>query len=100
MTIYNEQINNFVRDCRDFLEHLQKFKKQVKIIVPIKEQEVQYYKDFIDFLLKYEDNALKKAQPGDPFVGVLSGDGKVDLKGQLTQTVIHYHIYVFIVKEH
>ena len=47
---YNAQINDFIRDCRDFMENLKKFKKSIKTIDPIKELEVQYYKDFIDFL--------------------------------------------------
>lgn len=47
---YNVQINDFIRDCRDFMENLKRFKKSIKMIVPIKEQEVQYYKDFLDFL--------------------------------------------------
>lgn len=47
---HNEAINDFVRDCRDYLEHLKGFKKHIKVIVPIKEAEVNYYKEFVDFL--------------------------------------------------
>lgn len=53
------------------MENLKKFKKSIKTIVPIKEQEVQYYRDFIDFLQKYEDGNIKKATPDDPFVSLL-----------------------------
>ena len=34
---YNEQINDFVRDCRDYIEHFKGFKKHIKVIVPLKE---------------------------------------------------------------
>ena len=83
---YNESINEFVRDCRELLEHLKKFKKQIKIIVPIKEQEVQYYKDFVDFLVKYEECNLKKAQ-AENMVSLFVGEHKIDLKESLTKTV-------------
>ena len=84
---YNEQINDFVRDCRELMEHLKKFKAQIKIIVPIKEQEVQYYKEFIDFLIKYEECNLKKVQYNEEMVSLLIGEHKVDLKQTLTTTV-------------
>lgn len=50
---------------------------------------MQYYRDFIDFLQKYEDGNLKKATPDDPFTSLLQGhgDGKMDLKEELTKTV-------------
>jgi hypothetical protein len=34
---YAEVINDFVKDCKDLIIHLRSFKKQIKIIVPIKE---------------------------------------------------------------
>ena len=83
---HNEGINDFVRDCRDYLEHLKKFKKHIKVIVPIKEQEVTYYKEFADFLVKYEDTNTKKARPGDPTISLLTGDQRIDLKQQLQNT--------------
>ena len=53
----------------------------MKAIVPIKEQEVQYYKEFSDFLVRYEETNGKKAKAGDPaVVQLLTGDSKVDLK--------------------
>lgn len=84
---YNEVINDFVRDCRELMDHLKKFKAQIKIIVPIKEQEVQYYKDFIDFLIKYEECNLKKVQSNEQMVSLLVGEHKIDLKQTLTTTV-------------
>ena len=81
---HNEAINEFVRDTRDYLEQLEAFKKQVKAIVPIKEMEVSYYKDFADFLVKYEENMSKKAKADDPLtVKLLTGDSKLDLKQKL-----------------
>jgi len=34
---YNDRINDFIKDCRDFIDHLKNFKKHIKMIVPIKE---------------------------------------------------------------
>jgi hypothetical protein len=79
-------INDFVRDCKDYTEHLRGFKKHIKVIVPIKEAEVSYYKEFVDFLVKYEDTNNKKQRAGDPIVQLLTGDGRIDLKSQLTHT--------------
>lgn len=76
---HNEAINEFVRDCRDYLEHLRGFKKHVKAIVPIKEMEVSYYKEFSSFLVKYEETNMKKVRPGDPSIQLLTGDSKIDL---------------------
>ena len=83
---YNEGINDFVRDCRDYLEHLHGFKKHMKMIVPIKEMEVNYYRDFTDFLIKYEETNAKKVHPGDPTISLLTGDHRIDLKAQLQTT--------------
>lgn len=80
---YNEGVNDFVRDCREYLEHLKGFKKHVKVIVPIKEAEVAYYKEFVDFLVKYEETNAKKVKYGDPTVNLLTGEARIDLKSQL-----------------
>lgn len=34
---YNESINEFVKDISELIVYLKKFKKQIKIIEPIKE---------------------------------------------------------------
>jgi hypothetical protein len=73
-----------VRDCREYIEHLKRFKKSIKEIVPIKEQEVLYYKNFIDFLITYEESNCKKALPGDPAANLFTGEHKVDMKDQLS----------------
>ncbi len=65
---HNESIIEFVRECKDYLEQLDAFKKHVKAIVPIKEMEVNYYKEFSDFLQRYEETNAKKAKPSDPQV--------------------------------
>jgi hypothetical protein len=83
---YNDQINDFVRDCRDYIENLKGFKKHIKVIVPLKEQEVNYYKEFVDFLIKYEETNTKKAKLGDPTVSLLTGEARIDLKAQLQNT--------------
>jgi hypothetical protein len=81
--VYNERINDFVRDCREFIEHLKRFKKNIKEIVPIKEAEVLYYKNFVDFLIQYEDHNSKKALPGDPAANLFTQEYKSDMKDQL-----------------
>ena len=70
---YNEGIQDFVKECKDVLDHLRRFKKQIKMIVPIKEQEVIYNREFVDFLVKYEEINLKKPRPDDPFIALLVG---------------------------
>jgi hypothetical protein len=64
---YNSDINDFTKDVGEFITHLRKFKKQIKMIVPIKEQEVMHYKGFIDFLIKYEEINVKKQTADMPF---------------------------------
>ncbi|CDW87379.1 px domain containing protein [Stylonychia lemnae] len=84
---YNDKINDFNKDCGEFIAHLRQFKIQIKRIVPIKEQEVMHYKGFIDMLVKYEDLNIKKANEETPFqVNILSGDNCIDMKDKLTQT--------------
>lgn len=41
------------------MDHLRNFKQHIKLIVPMKEQELQYYKQFAEFLQKYEDGNEK-----------------------------------------
>ena len=53
---YNDEvINGFIKDCQVLMQALESFKNQMKIIVPMKDQEVMYYKNFVDFLVKYEE---------------------------------------------
>lgn len=81
---YNEVISDFVKDCKDLILQLRQFKKQIKIIVPIKEQELQYYKHFVDFLIKYEEVNTKRANlNGVQVTTLLTGDEKIDMKERL-----------------
>lgn len=59
---YNEIINEFVKDCKELLLILKLFKKQIKMIVPLKEQELGFYKTFVEFTCKYEDINTKNVR--------------------------------------
>jgi hypothetical protein len=41
------------------MNHLNKFKTYINNIVPLKEQELRYYKEFASFLAKYEEGNEK-----------------------------------------
>ena len=63
---YNEIINDFVKDSKDLMIILKLFKKQIKVIVPLKEQELTFYRHFLEFAGKYEDiNTKNIKQYGD-----------------------------------
>jgi len=53
--------------------------------VPIKEQELQYYKHFVDFLIKYEEVNSKHTIAGGEnlLINLLTGEGKIDMKEKL-----------------
>lgn len=71
-------------DCKDLLAHLKQFKSSVKDIVPIKEKELQYYKTFTDFLIKYEETNLKKAsRDQQSAVALVSDPNKLNMKEKL-----------------
>lgn len=57
----NMQINEFVKETKDLIGTLKGFKKNLKVIVPIKEQEMHFYKNTIESILKYEEISNKKA---------------------------------------
>jgi thiamine phosphate synthase YjbQ (UPF0047 family) len=57
---YNQQISDFIKEIRDLIAILKVFKKHTKAIVPIREQELFFYKNYLDFLVKYEDVSNKK----------------------------------------
>ena len=62
ITKYNSEINDFVKEQRALMDHLRNFKQHIKQIVPMKEQELMYYKQFASFLQKYEEGHEK---PGE-----------------------------------
>lgn len=84
---YNEHvINAFVKECQGLLQALTNFKNQMKIVVPIKEQEVNTYRSFVDFLVKYEEvngkaMAAGSLSPTEAQPGLLSSDTSTLLKG-------------------
>jgi hypothetical protein len=66
----------------------------MKVVVPMKDQEVMYYKNFVDFLVKYEEvscNTVANGMPPqnvDPNVSttLLYGSWSDELKQKLTKT--------------
>lgn len=52
-----------MKDCKELILNLKAFKHQIKMIVPLKEQELNFYKHFVDFLGKYEEINTKNTQP-------------------------------------
>lgn len=65
------------------MNHLKNFKTYIQAIVPMKEHELRYYKQFADFLKKYEEAQQKtSAQIGandDKLVKLASGDSAANL---------------------
>ena len=53
---YNQDINDFVKEQKVLMNHLKNFKQYITQIVPMKEQELKYYKQFTEFLTKYEQS--------------------------------------------
>lgn len=59
------------------MNHLKEFKNHIKQIVPMKEEELRYYKQFADFLNKYEEaneKTTEGAQPKGTQIRLISGD--------------------------
>ena len=52
-------ISDYLKEQKESLIVLRTFKETIKGIVPVKEQEAGYYKSFVGFLQKYEDNNSK-----------------------------------------
>lgn len=75
------------------MNHLKNFKQHIHQITPMKETELKYYKQFADFLQKYEEGNEKEKQSAmtpqvksqDEFghVRLVSGDTKAHLKNKL-----------------
>jgi hypothetical protein len=94
---YNDDINIFNRDCHQLLQTLSVFKNQMKMVVPMKEHEIMYYKNFVNFLVKYEEvnektilgeNApdLTHHAGADPNTSLLNSKWGDELKEKLTKT--------------
>lgn len=56
---YQEMIRSFIKEQKIIMNHLNKFKTYINNIVPLKEQELRYYKEFASFLAKYEEGNEK-----------------------------------------
>jgi hypothetical protein len=94
---YNDEvINGFIKDCQVLMQALEAFKNQMRQIVPIKDQEVMYYKNFVDFLVKYEEVNEKQLSKGAAANGqqdmnttttLLYGSWGDELKQKLSKTV-------------
>lgn len=67
------------------LLHLNSFSEKLKGMLPIKQAEKEYYKQFSIFLDRYEDNKNKKTgKIGElAHINLISGDGKGNLKAKL-----------------
>ena len=67
------------------MDHLRNFKGHIKQIVPMKQQELAYYKQFADFLQKYEESneRSKTGLGGGDYVKLVSGDSKAHFKHKL-----------------
>jgi hypothetical protein len=78
-------VTKFAKDQQNLNLHLHEFKKTLKNIVPIKEQERLYYHQFSNFLERYEEGR----GAGSTEVGALShvrlitGDRNAALKDKL-----------------
>ena len=80
----------------------------MKVIVPMKDQEVMYYKNFVDFLVKYEEVNEKQLNKGQGMTGhpsdantsttLLYGSWGEELKQKLTKTVSLISIKLFSLK--
>jgi hypothetical protein len=56
---YTADINDFVKEQKILLGHLKNFKQYIGAIVPMKEQELKLYRQFSEFLNKYEEGETK-----------------------------------------
>lgn len=50
----NSKINKFIVECNFLSKHLRAFRGNVNNLLPIKAQEIRYYKNFVGFLDGYE----------------------------------------------
>ena len=78
-----------MKDSKELLLILKFFKKQIKVIVPLKEQELGFYKHFVEFACKYEEVNTKNAKQygentSEINITILTGEGKtLDMKEKL-----------------
>ena len=81
---YHANIVEFQKEQQVLMDYLRQFKTHIKQIVPMKQQELTYYRQFADFLQKYEDsNENSKVEGAHNHVRLVSGDSKAHLKNKL-----------------
>ena len=79
---YSAEIIQFVKDQKEQMDQLKNFKQHIKLIVPMKEEELNYYKQFAEFLNKYEVTNEKHSETN---VKLISGDDQSQLKHKLDE---------------
>lgn len=82
---YLQEINEFINDTKQMMQHLVTFKTTLKDIVPLKLAERDYYRQFSLFLEAYEETKMKKSGAiGElAHVKLISGVGNDHLKTKI-----------------
>ena len=82
---YSADITDFVKEQKILLGHLKNFKQYIGAIVPMKEQELKLYRQFAEFLEKYEEGQQKtNVSLGEKnHVKLVSADSQSNLKVKL-----------------
>lgn len=83
VTQYNADITEYVKEQKILMDRLKDFKKHIKQIVPMKEEEMRYYKQFALFLNQYEEVNEKSAGPSEKPIKLISSDNQASLKVKL-----------------
>lgn len=88
----SQDADKFLKERLNLLNHMKKFKTHAANIVPIKEKELESYKNFAKFLEKFESNQkssmelsceLLKLEKNIKNVDLISGDAEGSLKKRL-----------------
>ena len=83
---FAQEVDRFAAEQKALNEHLQTFRKTLQNILPIKEQERQYYSQFSNFLERYEEGRGQASQEVGELahVRLITGDRNAALKDKLT----------------
>lgn len=83
--IFLEETLEFIADQKLLLTHLQSFNEKLRGMLPIKQAEKEYYKQFSVFLSRYEETKNKKSNKTGELahVQLISGEGQDNLKAKL-----------------
>lgn len=99
MAVFSEEVTKFYNDQKNLNMHLSNFRKTLKNIVPIKEQERQYYHQFSNFLERYEEGRGQASSEVGALahVRLITGDRNAALKDKLEiMTQQHSNPFVHI----